>query len=692
MTATTPNPTPSPMRAAALRLARRGFRVFPLIPDTGNPAIERWPELATTDPAVIANWWGTLWPDANVGVETTGLLVVDVDVKNGKPGPESLDMLRLEHGDLPATYTQRTPSGGQHLVMRAPAGVDLRNSASKLGPGLDVRSWHGFIVGAGSTKAGKPYTADDPDAPIANAPQWLVELCRASGPSATTERQRGEPAAELDTPASIRRVTEYLSNFAEPAIEGAGGDGTAYRTACRVRDLGASESQALALMLERWNERCAPPWDPDDLAVKVRNAYAYAENRAASATAAADFAGAPIPAPPARPAGGEPDIFALPAMPQRPPLYFTMARDVHPRFDQRALVQELLDHTAMSVVYGASNSGKTFYAMGLGWSVATGRDFLGRPVEQRGVVYVAAEAGRSAEKRIAALRKHSGIADPPFALVPCAVDLLRPNGDTRALIDLIGQAQAAMGRPVGLVIIDTLSRALAGGNENAPDDMGALVRHLDQIRVATGAHVLVVHHSGKNQAAGARGHSLLRAATDTEIEIHERVIRVTKQRDMDYGPGQRFGLHVVEVGAGPDGRLASSCVVVDGGPAEVAVGLTGEEQALYDALAAMLVGEGRNIASKADWLVAGARAFPIDALTSYFAVENQDELSGKVLPANLEIARLRKTALEKRVERLADNMAEKGVWSKGKRDQYLINLPGDLSATCRQVSADNLSD
>jgi RecA-family ATPase len=58
------------------------------------------------------------------------------------------------------------------------------------------------------------------------------------------------------------------------------------------------------------------------------------------------------------------------------------------------------------------------------------------------------------------------------------------------------------------VVIDTLSRALAGGNENAPDDMGALVINTDKVRQLTGAALIYIHHSGKDAALGARGHSL----------------------------------------------------------------------------------------------------------------------------------------------------------------------------------------
>jgi RecA-family ATPase len=92
------------------------------------------------------------------------------------------------------------------------------------------------------------------------------------------------------------------------------------------------------------------------------------------------------------------------------------------------------------------------------------------------------------------------------------------------LIDLIAEVARQTDKRVVLVVIDTLARAMAGGNENASEDMGAFVRNVDRVRSATSAHTMIVHHSGKNKAAGARGHSSLRAATDTEIEIDQRIV------------------------------------------------------------------------------------------------------------------------------------------------------------------------
>jgi hypothetical protein len=124
-----------------------------------------------------------------------------------------------------------------------------------------------------------------------------------------------------------------------------------------------------------------------------------------------------------------------------------------------------------------------------------------------------------------------------------------------------------LGMPVRLVVVDTLARAMAGGNENGSEDMGALVTSSDQIREQTGACVLYIHHSGKDAAKGSRGHSSLKAATDTEIEVTRGAdkvssARVTKQRDLESEGSFAFRLEPVELGTNQRGKPVMSCVVV----------------------------------------------------------------------------------------------------------------------------------
>src|SRR5204863_5294247 len=132
------------------------------------------------------------------------------------------------------------------------------------------------------------------------------------------------------------------------------------------------------------------------------------------------------------------------------------------------------------------------------------------------VLYIAAEAGRGIENRVAAVKQQTTFPETmPFVALTAPIDLCTEEADTEKLIAAVQGVD--LGVPVELIVVDTLSRVMAGGNENQPDHMGAFVRNIDRLRAATGATILIVHHTGKDTSRGARGHSSLRAATDTEI-------------------------------------------------------------------------------------------------------------------------------------------------------------------------------
>jgi hypothetical protein len=224
---------------------------------------------------------------------------------------------------------------------------------------------------------------------------------------------------------------------------------------------------------------------------------------------------------------------------------------------RRYLIKGLLDQGAMTILYGPSNVGKTFVAMDIAFHIAAGMRYAGMRTAAKPVVYIAAEGGRGATDRIDALIRKHGHDDAPFYLLMHSVDLLHAEADLPALISAIA---SACPNP-GLIVVDTLSRAIAGGDENSSTDMGALVTNLDALRRATSAHCMVVHHSGKDAAKGARGHSLLRAATDTEIEVGDGCIKVTKQRDMDGNFLSHFKLDIWPLREDEDGDPITSCTV-----------------------------------------------------------------------------------------------------------------------------------
>jgi len=584
--------------------------VFACGPDK-RPVTQHGFHDATRDAAEIRLQFSTLGA-AMIGVPTgqgAGFFVVDLDVKNGGQG---LEWLAANQHRLPRTRTHRTRSGGQHLLFQWPEGRTIRNSASRVAPGVDVRGNGGYII----TPPSPDYEIADASA-LAEAPAWLLDLIDPP----VAPRVADLPKYGADLPKSPPRQsgdgTRYgltaLDNECQAILSAADGakHDTLNRAAFSIGGLVAAGElaegpalQALASALAGIAARCEdfpaaqktlgaafragmakPREAPPRLIRRVVEEYAPTRPEPPPLTEAPDhWAAEPEPD-----VGLEPESVAPDIKPTGLPLIYF--QDVKPALKAEDFVEGLLIKAAMSVTYGPSNCGKTFFMADLALHVAMGLEWRGREVEQAGVIYCAMEGAHGIQNRVAAFALACGLTgqEIPFAIIPVALNLLDPEADTSRLIDAIKEAGARMAIPVGLVIMDTLSRGMAGGNENSPEDMGALVANSDRIRQATGAHVAWIHHSGKDQAQGARGHSLLRAATDTEIEISRAdndspsIAKVTKQRELEIDGVFGFTLKRVELGLNHRGKPVTSCVVepTDERPTKPRVSLTnGEAMAL----------------------------------------------------------------------------------------------------------------
>lgn len=229
---------------------------------------------------------------------------------------------------------------------------------------------------------------------------------------------------------------------------------------------------------------------------------------------------------------------------------------------RKYLIKGVLDCQTLSVIYGESNTGKTFFALDMAVHIALGWPWRGKRIKQGAVVYIAAEGGIGLQERLDAFRLHHGLDEyAPFHVIPVSVDLCTENNEADVLIENISHIE-----DIKLVVVDTLSRAMAGGNENGSEDMTAFIRHCDLIKERTGAHVLIVHHNGKDHSKGARGHSSLKAAVDTEIELRREqvtvIAEVKKQRDGATGENFAFTLQNYEVAKDEDGEPVYSCAIV----------------------------------------------------------------------------------------------------------------------------------
>lgn len=263
---------------------------------------------------------------------------------------------------------------------------------------------------------------------------------------------------------------------------------------------------------------------------------------------------------------------------------------ITPVLDHPQLVKGWLTANGLSVVYGPSNCGKTFFVSDLAMHVAAGRPWRGRRVAKGNVVYIAAEGGRVIENRFEAMRqaKPELCNHSRFHLLPSAVDLSSVE-DVTAICQLLPDC------PLALVVVDTLARSIGEGDENSARDMSVFVQNLDQIRERTGAHVLVIHHTGKDADRGARGSSALRAAVDTEIAISaDRAVTAPKQRDLATPEPVFFDLEQVVLGVDGDDEQVTSAIVVEAdAPSTKRKRLTGRNEVALNALVEALRKDGK---------------------------------------------------------------------------------------------------
>lgn len=153
----------------------KGWRVFPCGTDK-KPIVKDWPNEATTDKAKIAAWWGVN-PNLAIGLATgkqSGVFAADIDA--GHNGFETLAKLPA----MPDTVMSNTGGGGKHILFKYPD-VEIRNSAGKIGQGIDVRAEGGYIVVPRSPHpSGHFYEWDKEHLPsktqLADAPEWLLRL------------------------------------------------------------------------------------------------------------------------------------------------------------------------------------------------------------------------------------------------------------------------------------------------------------------------------------------------------------------------------------------------------------------------------------------------------------------------------------------------------------------------------------
>lgn len=230
------------------------------------------------------------------------------------------------------------------------------------------------------------------------------------------------------------------------------------------------------------------------------------------------------------------------------------------------LVQGLMERDSLAFLLGDPASGKSFLAVDLAACIATGTAWHGHTIHPSPVAFCAGEGRRGLARRFLAwaIARQVPLDRAPLELI---AGLTLPDGLTDALL-AVDDMREAYGQPPGLIVVDTVQRALAG-DENSAADVTALIAALDTLRRACeGSTILAVHHTGHGDKSRSRGSSVFRASADTEFiaarDGRTVTIACSKSKDAEPPSPMAFALRTVELPEAwsrPDEPLATSAVL-----------------------------------------------------------------------------------------------------------------------------------
>lgn len=530
--------TPSFEAASEYRDVR--LDLIPLRRRDKMPADKRWQERAYDQGEVLER---ARRDGLNLGVRLPAdVVVVDVDPRNFPTGRDSLAELAAAFG-LPLTSAPHVLTGnlehpGHHFYFRKPAGAVLLDSLDGF-EGVEFKSLGRQVVAPGSVHpSGGMYSWASDSPPLHRMPDLPARLVEAAG---RPEKRRATGAGEI-TAEQLAASLEHLdpTDFREH---------DAWRElmmACHHATDGSGRQEFIDWSTSdpkfadhewivgcRWDSLHADRYDAVTIAT-LRRRLNEVGNDIAPPDAADDF-----------------DVWdQSEPTEERSRWNFLSLDDVESLPPPRWLVPGVLTEGSLAAIYGAPESGKSFLAVDMSMAIAGGVDWHGRQVERGGVLYIAAEGAPGLGKRFRAWKVDRCAQGRRFDLHLMRDDLnlaAEKDGGVRAFVQVVVDELG----PLRLVVIDTLNQTAAGADENSAKDMGRYIASMKLLRNATGAAVVVVHHSGKDLGKGMRGSSALLGAMDTTVEVERATdgrsikVAVKKQKDAEREPPMHFNMEKV---------------------------------------------------------------------------------------------------------------------------------------------------
>lgn len=517
---------------AALRYASWGWAVLPIQPGSKLPASAHGVKDASTDPAQIRAWFENRF-DLNLAVaagRASGLICFDIDPRNsGDASFGAWLAMNGPHDDGPHALTA---GGGSHYL----AAYDPTWRSSKLAQGVDLLSDGRYFLVYPSQIGGKKYeweaSSDPADgiAPFKIPPAW----------SAAYAAQAAKKPSSTGDGGGLLPVGSRNAGLASLA--------GAMRAACSM-----SEAEMLAALSVANELRCNPPLPASEIAQICRSIAQYPTGGRDVALDAAT---------------GEQAAEALTLKPPPSDYHLEQASGW---LSQPALpswlIKGWLPDSGLAMLFGPSGAGKTFCALDMAASIASGKPWHGHKVSQGSVIYLAGEGHYGLRMRVAAWAQQHGPEGLEHLYISNrGIDLDAPM----AAAEVIRAIREPSPTKVSLVIIDTLATHF-GGEENSARDTRQLLSAAQVIGRAYGCVVCLIHHTGLGPADRARGSSSLKAAMDWQMLLAsadgEITLSCTKAKDSEPPQPLAARLQRVQLGGWLDedqAPVSGAVFVVDG--------------------------------------------------------------------------------------------------------------------------------
>lgn len=508
----------------ALELAAMGYPVFQVAPNGKRPNGKTAPHGcsdATRDADVIRQWF-KVSPDANLGIQCADLLVLDADCgkKDGIDGRESIKKLEAELGKLPQTATVTTPSGGVHYYFRRPK-QSIPGSTNICYNGkptrIDIRVGNQYVVAPGSGNGkGKFYDGNLP--PISELPEipaaWIEKFLLPKDAVEAPKTPLPAPVPLYDSSDVVGRCARYVDTL-EPAISGQGGHNQFLWAARAVFWGFGLDDQTGRAILNRYNARCQPPFNPRDVEHKIQDAKSGdkfdkpfgwlaqkspAELRHETPAPKRTLTTvAPVPAAALQTAAdgsGEAEMFRVIDAPELPTIQIN-----RPDY----LIFPFLREAECVLIYAQRGVGKTWFALTLASGVSEGEWMFGMPIwyapRPREVLYIDGEmSAPDLAERMATIgsnRPHLHFLNPELSGLERGIDLYT-DVDQAKILDY------AIKHKIEVIVVDNLATLYHCPKPNDSENWRQYDKFILDCR-RNGIATILIDHCGKNNDSGAAG-------------------------------------------------------------------------------------------------------------------------------------------------------------------------------------------